>query len=342
MSGPTRSRSSDRRSRPSDDRERDGRRRHRLLRVAVPASAATAYLIAATVLVGLVSLLAGRPPSLPAAIAGVILGALVVGYASYRLTVVGVPRRVGAVELDPGRAPGVYRRLERLAAAMELPVPTLYVARLATPNAFTVGGPDGAVVVDERLFGLLSAAEFEAILAHELAHLESRDALVQTVAYGAGQSLVIALAALVLPVALVAGALAELWTVLTGRPAAAARSLPGRVHGSTLRLLGGVGFASTLFLLAYSRDREYAADDRAAAVVGPLTLARALWRLHRAAEPDRGLLTPLLVHGDDDHPLSRLLSTHPPVGDRLDRLVERARTERARDRRGDGDSTPRR
>ncbi|MFC7018089.1 MULTISPECIES: hypothetical protein [Haloarcula] len=34
-------------------------------------------------------------------------------------------------------------------------------------------------------------------------------------------------------------------------------------------------------------------------------------------------MAPLYVHGDDDSALSRLLSTHPPMDERIDRLLER-------------------
>jgi heat shock protein HtpX len=82
----------------------------------------------------------------------------------------------------------------------------------------------------------------------------------------------------------------------------------------------------TLLLFAHSRKREYAADERAAEVTGnPVALARALAKIHRATSPDRGLRSLLYIHGDERGDDSRrLLSTHPPVYERIDRLVEMA------------------
>jgi heat shock protein HtpX len=54
----------------------------------------------------------------------------------------------------------------------------------------------------------------------------------------------------------------------------------------------------------------------------PVALARALRKIQRASEPGWGLLSTLYVHGDDDGLLTRLLSTHPPMDDRIERLVE--------------------
>ncbi len=130
---------------------------------------------------------------------------------------------------------------------------------------------------------------------------------------------------LVLPLVILAGGIARALALVRGRPDRWTESLLGRVQHSALGVVGLLTVALTLLVLAYSRRREWAADDRAAAVTGnPLALARALRKIERASTPDLGLLTPLYVHGEDDNALSRLLSTHPPMDERIDRLVERA------------------
>jgi heat shock protein HtpX len=75
-----------------------------------------------------------------------------------------------------------------------------------------------------------------------------------------------------------------------------------------------------LAVLAYSRRREFAADERAAAATGdPVALARALWKIRQAAGGG-GLRSLLYVQGERDDP-GRLLSTHPPVEERIRRLL---------------------
>jgi heat shock protein HtpX len=57
----------------------------------------------------------------------------------------------------------------------------------------------------------------------------------------------------------------------------------------------------------------------------PLVLARALARIERASRPRRGPLPSLYIYGQgDDDALARLLATHPPTAERIDRMVDRA------------------
>ncbi|KTG09141.1 hypothetical protein AUR64_15205 [Haloprofundus marisrubri] len=262
----------------------------------------------------------------PAVSVALVAGVVVLtAWLNYRI---GTPRLLASVEATPlstDRASGLYRRLDELCEQMEIATPTVYVARLAAPNAFALGGPkSGVVVVDRSLFGLLSADEFEALMAHELAHLEGYDGLVQTFAVSALRTVVSILAVALLPVALFFEGVARATAWIRGTPSAT--PLSGSEHG-----VGGivtlVAVGLTLLVRAYSRRREFAADDRAVEITGrPLSLARALRRLEQATESPLnrffGLPTPRMP--EDETALGRLLSTHPPLETRIERLVEKA------------------
>ncbi len=261
------------------------------------------------------------------ALALIVTVTVVVGYLSYRFGTSQLLSRLDAVELPRSHAPELFRRLDRLESRMGVDSPTVALARLPVPNAFALGtARNGTIVLDRSLFRLLSADELEALVAHELAHLERHDAFVQTLAYSGFRTIAglgfLVLAPLLLPIAGIARAVA--W--LRGRPGEWHRTAFGRLlvvleSGAVLAFL-----AVTLLVRAHSRRREYAADDRAAAVTGkPVALARALRRIDRAADPSRGLLAPLYVTPDDEDAWSRLLSTHPSTEDRVERLLERAR-----------------
>ncbi|MDS0259953.1 M48 family metalloprotease [Haloarcula sp. S1CR25-12] len=267
---------------------------------------------------------AQRPPT--AVVVATVLGtALLFGVVSYWTGTARLKRSLDAVLLPRSRAPALYRRYDRLTDRMRAGEPSLLVARLPVPNAFAVGGPGGAIVVDRRLFALLSLDEMETLLAHELAHFERRDALVQTLGYSLTQSLVGLVGIALFPVIVVTGGIARALALLRGNPESWSRSWLGRAQRGALGAVALLGFAVTLLVLSYSRRREWAADDRAATVTGnPLALARALRKIERASTPDMGPLTPLYVHGTEDNPLSKLLSTHPPMGDRVARLKQMA------------------
>jgi heat shock protein HtpX len=106
--------------------------------------------------------------------------ALVFGFLSYRRNPKRLLSRLNAVPLSKGRVPTVHVSIDRLTDRMGIDRPELYIVHLGQPNAFALGG--GTLVVDRSLVRLLTSAELEAILAHELAHLEGHDSLIQTLA----------------------------------------------------------------------------------------------------------------------------------------------------------------
>ncbi len=255
------------------------------------------------------------PPSLLAVGLALALTTLLVGYASYRAG----PRRLSAAvdarPLPAVTAPDLHRRVDQLAARMDVVRPALYVADLRTPNALALDGRRPAVLVDRSLLSVLPPDELAAIVAHELAHLEGRDGLRRALLTGGGNVLLAVLAMPLVPAVLALSGLVSGLEHLHGRPARRSRAL--------LRALGGglVGLALVLtaFLRRRTRRQEFLADARAAAVTGdPDALARALHRIDRVR--DRWQFAAVSPHTDAAAPLERLLATHPPVDERIARL----------------------
>lgn len=279
--------------------------------------------VAALALVVVESLFALRsdPVTFLAVLAVATVG---LGYLSYLTGTRRLLASLDAAPVERSRAPGAYARLDRLVERMDVEPPTLYVARLPRPNAFALGGArGGAVVVDRTLFRVLDGAAFEALVAHELAHLEANDALVQTLAYAAMRTFVTLVVLVLSPLLFLLTGLARAAAWVGGRPAS--RSSPfDAARGVVERGVTVLALALTLPLLAFSRRREFAADERAAAVSDPVALARALRTLERASMPDRGLLSLLYTRGDEreDGGLADVLSTHPSTDERVERLLE--------------------
>jgi heat shock protein HtpX len=300
----------------------------RLAMLAVGLAVATLYLGVAAVLVRLLVFAFDGPRDVATTVATVGVVTVLVGYLSYRFGTTRTLAGLDATELDREQAPGLFRRLDDLCAAMGVDQPRVLVAELGVPNAFTLGGGRrGVIVVDRSLFRLLDRDEFETILAHELAHLAGYDSLLKTLAYSAIQTATGVAFVVVLPVVVVLVGLARGLAWARGRPLGWDDNPFVRIRRRLLDAIGVVLFVLTLVLFAHSRRREFVADDRAARVTGkPLALASALQRLEAAN--DRWLLSSLTVRGTDDHPLTRWFATHPSTEDRVERLVERAERQR--------------
>jgi heat shock protein HtpX len=91
---------------------------------------------------------------------------------------------MGAREVSPAQAPQLHAIVERLCIQANLPKPHVAIADTAMPNAFAVGrSPKSATVcVTTGLLDLLSPPELEAVLGHELTHVQNRDVMVMTIA----------------------------------------------------------------------------------------------------------------------------------------------------------------
>ena len=276
----------------------------------------------------------------------VLTGALVIavftvvgGYLSYRFGTQRLLAALQAVELPRQHSPALYRRLDRLSLTMDVTQPPVLVADLGVPNALSLGGPrEGVVVLDQSLLSLLTIDELEGILAHELAHMEQYDTFVQTLAVSLLRSLAGVFTLLLLPVLLLLQGIDRAFAWMLGRPTDRRPGLAGLLRRSIETVVGLLLSVVALLFLAYSRRREFAADSRAADVTGrPVALARALSKIDRATSPERGLHSLLYIHGDEQEAdgLQRLLSTHPPIDDRVSRLLaaeERLRQNRYVDR----------
>ena len=91
---------------------------------------------------------------------------------------------MGARVVSPQEAPQLHAMIERLCVQADLPKPRIAVANTSMPNAFALGrSPKSATVcATTGIMDLLSPAELEGVMAHELTHVANRDVLVMTLA----------------------------------------------------------------------------------------------------------------------------------------------------------------
>jgi heat shock protein HtpX len=221
-----------------------------------------------------------------------------------------------AKPVSEAEAPRFHAIVDQLVARAGMPKPKLYVLPQSAPNAFATGRNPrhAAVAVTAGLMELMSDEELEGVIAHELAHVQNRDILIASIA------------------ATIAGAI----TMLAGmaRWAAIFGGFGGR-DGRDGGILGLIAMAivaplaAVIIQMAVSRSREYAADATGAKIAGsPHGLARALEKLGRYSKRIPTRTTPATSHMFIVMPLSgrgmmSLFSTHPPIDERIRRLLGR-------------------
>jgi heat shock protein HtpX len=212
--------------------------------------------------------------------------------------------------------PQVYAIVRRIALQKNMPEPRIYVIDSAQPNAFATGRSPkkAAVAVTTGILQILTVDELEGVLAHELAHVSNRDILISSVA------------------AMIAAALTMLARMAFWFGGGDNRDNPLGAIGAILSLIVAP-IAAMLIRLAISRTREFQADATGAETTGrPMMLASALEKISAGTARIPMNVNPATAQLFIDNPMKavrgqgmlKLLSTHPPTEERIQRLTEMA------------------
>ena len=91
---------------------------------------------------------------------------------------------MGAQEVSPQEAPELHAMIERLCVQADIPKPKVAVVHTPMPNAFAMGRSQKAATVcaTTGIMDLLSPAELEGVMAHEITHIVNRDVMIMTLA----------------------------------------------------------------------------------------------------------------------------------------------------------------
>jgi heat shock protein HtpX len=217
-------------------------------------------------------------------------------------------RSMGAQEVSPQEAPQLHAMIERLCIQADLPKPRIYVVNSTMPNAFAVGRSKkaAAVCATTGVLELLSPAELEGVMAHELTHIANRDVMVMTLA-----AFFASLASMIVQFGFFFGGDDD-------------DDGPGIF---AIILVSLAVYVISFFLLqALSRYREFAADRGAAVITGrPSALSSALLKISGTME--RIPQTDLRAHAEMNafyivpagvkNSIYNLFSTHPPMEKRI-------------------------
>lgn len=224
----------------------------------------------------------------------------------------------GAKIVSKEEFPTLHNLIEKITLRNNLSKPKIAIIQNKIPNAFATGrGQKSSVVaVTTGILDLLNADELEGVLAHELTHVKNRDVLVIT------------LASLFSTIA---------WQIMQF-------GYFGSFYGGGYRdrnngnafiiiiLVALITWLISFFIIrAISRYREYSADRGSAQMTGkPAKLASALLKISGTMNdiPDRDLRQVegynafFIIPAHTKNSLSNLFSTHPPVEERVKRLMD--------------------
>ena len=221
------------------------------------------------------------------------------------------------------QAPELYRIVRELSQRAGKPMPRIYIAPTATPNAFATGRNErhAAVCCTQGILQILNEREIRGVLGHELMHVYNHDILTSAIA----------------------SAMATVITYLGYALMYFGNSTrSNRDSDNGAGALGAVGallsvilapIAASLIQMAISRTREYDADEDGSLLTGdPNALASALYKIENgvAANPmpptatDRSVAAMMIESPFSARGISKMFSTHPPTADRIARLQQMA------------------
>lgn len=226
----------------------------------------------------------------------------------------------GAKQANRDEHRALFNSVENLCIASGMPKPKVYVINEAAPNAFATGrDPNHAVIASTTgLLSILSEAELEGVIGHELSHIKNYDTRLMGV------------------VAILAGSIAIIadfflrslfWGGIGGRD-------NNRNSNNGLFLIIGIvaailaPIAAMLIQFAVSRKREFLADASGALLTRhPEALARALEKIasdnHKMKNASNAI-----AHLYIENPFktdsrkkvsffANLFTTHPPAEERI-------------------------
>jgi heat shock protein HtpX len=220
---------------------------------------------------------------------------------------------MGARVVTPQEAPQLHAMIERLCVQADLPKPKVAVANTRMPNAFALGrSPKSATVcATTGIMEMLTPAELEGVMAHELTHVANRDVLVMTLAGF---------------FATIAAYIVQFGFFFGGGSMGDDDDNPSFLVLLLVSLV--VYVVSFLLMQALSRYREFAADRGAAIITGrPSALASALTKIssgmHRIPQKDLRAASELQAFFifPSGKSISGLFATHPPMEKRIAALA---------------------
>ncbi len=222
----------------------------------------------------------------------------------------------GAKLADHKQYHKLYNIIEGLSAASQIKMPKIYIINDNTPNAFATGRSKkiSSIVVTSGLLNIMNDRELKGVLAHEMSHIYHNDIqfMMITVVF--------------------AGVIGLIAVVVRNMFFFGFEGGNNRNGGILLLFILVIGVLGPVFgfliKMAISRKREYMADANGARLIrDPIGLANALKKIKNYSNTNKrnGNTNEIIAPLYFSNPFSKnsfmnLLSTHPPIDERIKRL----------------------
>jgi heat shock protein HtpX len=217
---------------------------------------------------------------------------------------------LGLKEVSPEEEPELHGIVDRLCVQANLPKPRVCVMETSMPNACALGRSQKSATVcaTRGILDMLSPAELEGVMAHELSHVINRDVMVMTLA-----SFFATLASIIVQFAFFFGG--------------GYGNNEEEEDIMIVILVSVVVYAVSFVLLrTLSRYREFAADRGSAVLTGrPSALASALLKISGTIEREptqdlrkaESMSAFFIIPARAKKSLMNLFADHPPLEQRL-------------------------
>ena len=221
----------------------------------------------------------------------------------------------GAKQIEKRDNPRFYRIVENLAITTGMQMLKVYVIDDPAPNAFATGrDPKHAIVAaTSGLIDIMDDNELQAVMAHEMGHVQNYDIRVSMIVFG-----------LVSAIGLLTDIILRMFIFGDND---SDRSPIGMIIGIIVIILAPI--IAAIIQMAISRQREYLADATSAMTTrNPDAMISALEKLRQQGKPMKKQST-TSAHLFITNPLkpgfmNKIFSTHPPIEDRIARLQKNA------------------
>lgn len=204
----------------------------------------------------------------------------------------------------------VYDTVVDIATKHNIKLPEVGFYHAQDPNAFATGATKNSslVAVSSGLLDMMNEKEIEAVVAHEMAHILNGDMVTMTLLTWVMNTFVIFFARIISEVIndRTDGKLGWFWF---------------QAVNIVLQLVLWA-FAS-IIIMAFSRHREFKADEWSARFVGKekmIAALRALDRMKELAPNDSSKMATMQINTQTRHGMKKLFMSHPPLEERISYL----------------------